>query len=70
MQEQQCAEQARLSIAMRIAVQAVFVAKAEYNMAAKELRDTARYAALLADVRAAEDRAVKALDQHRKEHGC
>ena len=70
MQGQPCTEWTSLSIDLKKAIQATFTVQAECALAAKEMRDTGIYATLLADVRAVEDRAVKALERHRKQHGC
>jgi hypothetical protein len=70
MTEQPCVEQARLSDIVAKAVRAVNSVKLEQTQAWKEKRDTVPFAAVLAQARIAERRAVAALDQHKKEHGC
>jgi len=64
---QKCADLIRLS---DVVGKAVYAAKLSHDLAAKQKKDAISEAFLLAEARKAEHAAVKALDQHRKEHGC
>jgi hypothetical protein len=65
-----CEERIRLSDAVAKAVQAVYTAKANQDRANREKKDVAPFTELLAQARSAEAAAVRALDEHRKQHQC
>ena len=65
-----CEEQVRLAREVAKAVEGVYDAKAGQGRAAKEGRNIADLALILAEARKTEREAVAALDTHRKEHGC
>jgi hypothetical protein len=65
-----CAERSRFSEAVATAINKLYWAKAEHDRAIKEKRDAKPYAFLLTRARIDERHAVKALEQHRKQHGC
>jgi hypothetical protein len=52
------------------AVAATYSAKADYDHARKEKRDTTFCAVAMGSARASERSAIRALDKHRKEHNC
>jgi hypothetical protein len=66
----ECEEQLRLSNAVTKAVKSVYAGKAEYDQAVKEKRATRAAAAALSAARTEERKAVRELDEHRKEHRC
>jgi hypothetical protein len=65
-----CAERLRLSNEVVAAVQVVYDARHSRDRAEKENKETAPYTEALAEARSAERIAIRALDQHRKEHHC
>jgi hypothetical protein len=67
---QKCTDLIRLSDLVGKAVASVYAAKLSHDLAAKQKKDAISEAFLMAEARKAEHAAVKALDQHRKEHRC
>ena len=65
-----CPARIRLSDVVARAIQAIYRAKSEYAQAVKNRQDLAPLKLPLAEARLAKRDAVKALDAHRKEHGC
>jgi hypothetical protein len=70
MPELPCAERLRLGEAVLKAVQGAYAAHSNYHSAIRDKKDSTAESAALEDARRAESRAVAALEQHRKEHGC
>lgn len=65
-----CPERLKLSNDVTLAIQKSYAAKADFERAAKQKKNTEALASALADARIAERAAIAALDKHRKEHGC
>jgi hypothetical protein len=65
-----CPERLKLSDVVTKAVAQSYAAKDAHDRAVKSKKDAAPFATDLAAARKAESEAVRALDQHRKEHGC
>jgi hypothetical protein len=65
-----CPERLQLSDIVTKPVQKNYAAKDANDRAVKNKKDVVPLAAELAAVRKAESDAVRALDKHRKEHGC
>jgi hypothetical protein len=69
-QHAQCVEQMGLINKIVDVVRCVHEARGAINQAIKEKRDFIEFAKLLAVYRVAEREAVRALDEHRRDHGC
>ncbi len=66
----ECAERLKLSDMVVKAVQRNYTAKAAHDHAVRNNKDATPLTAELAAAQQAESSALKALDKHRKEHGC
>lgn len=65
-----CADRLKLSEAVTKAVQASYAAKVAQEEAVKSKQDVTPFVLAVAVARKAERDAVKALNEHRKEHRC
>jgi hypothetical protein len=65
-----CAEREWLARQVARKVQDVYNAKADFDRACKSKSDTNPFVLPLADARREERLTIKALEAHRKEHGC
>ena len=65
-----CEQREALASEVVKSVEAVYKGKANLDSATKSKRDTAPFKAALAETRIAERKAVAALNEHRKDHGC
>jgi hypothetical protein len=65
-----CEEQAALATAVVDAIKKVYVARRDLEAARAEKAETERLVIALHNVRAPEQHAVSALDNHKKEHRC
>jgi hypothetical protein len=70
MPEELCSERVQLSDVVVKAVQAVYTARHEYDLAVKEKHESGHLTIALAQSRTTESGAVKELNAHRKQHGC
>jgi len=65
-----CEEKNRLSLEVTRAAQHSYAAKADFDRATDTKEDKILLSTALAIARQVERDAVRALDQHKKEHGC
>jgi hypothetical protein len=66
----ECPVRIKLSDVVAKAVEEVYSAKADADRAVRDKKNHAAASVRLSDARQTELEAVRALEQHRKEHGC
>jgi len=68
--KENCTERIRLALEVAKSVEKLHATQAAKKLAVQGKRDTTTYNLVLAEVRDEGRRALAALNQHKKEHGC